>query len=125
MDELKVWLNEECQRHNLSWREASLRAGINSGAISAIMNDQRPGFLVCKRLAALFGVSPEHVLRLAGHLPSAPHAPRRRELQEIAEALASLPEGTIRDEAVAAIRAITRDALRRAHNRRTETASRA
>lgn len=50
-----------------------MRAGIYPGAISAIMNGQRPGLEVCKGLARSFGVSAEYLLRLAGHLP--PEAP--------------------------------------------------
>jgi transcriptional regulator with XRE-family HTH domain len=120
MDELQAWLREACQQHNLSWREASMRAGVNAGAISAIMNGQRPGFSVCKRLAALFGVSPEYVLRLARHLPPAPEDAQRRDLEEVGQALASMPDGPIRDEAMAAIQAIARDALRRAQERQQE-----
>ena len=72
MDELRDWLNEQCEKRGLTWREASIRAGVHAGAVSAIMNGQRPGLEVCKGLAQSFGTSPEHVLRLAGHLPPLP-----------------------------------------------------
>jgi transcriptional regulator with XRE-family HTH domain len=69
MEALRDWLTEECNRRNLSWREASVRAGVYPGAVSAIMNGQRPGLEVCKAMARSFGTPPEYVLRLAGHLP--------------------------------------------------------
>ena len=72
MDELRDWLNAECEKRNLSWREASFKAGVAGTTISNIMNGQRPGLEVCKALARSFGVSPEFVLRLAGHLPPEP-----------------------------------------------------
>ena len=72
MEQLRDWLNEQCDRRNLTWRDASIRAGVYPGAISAIMNGQRPGLEVCKALARSFGTSPEHVLRMAGHLPPLP-----------------------------------------------------
>ena len=69
MDELRAWINRECEKRYWSWRQASIRAGITPGAISAIMNGERPGLEVCKALAHTFDVSPEYVLRMAGHLP--------------------------------------------------------
>ena len=96
MEGLRDWLNDACERRNLTWRQASTRAGINPGAISGIMNGERPGLEVCKALAQSFGTSPEHVLRMAGHLPPLPdtdfspsvEAKRRR----VAERLAGLDE---------------------------------
>jgi hypothetical protein len=44
---------------------------VYAGAISAIMNGQRPGLEVSKSLARFFGASTERVLRMAGHLPPA------------------------------------------------------
>lgn len=72
MRELREWINAECEKRYLSWRQASIRAGINPGAISNIMNGERPGLEVCKALAQSFGTSPEYVLQLAGHLPAPP-----------------------------------------------------
>jgi len=72
MRELRDWINAECEKRFLSWRQASIRAGINPGAISNIMNGERPGLEVCKALAQSFGTSPEYVLQLAGHLPPPP-----------------------------------------------------
>jgi transcriptional regulator with XRE-family HTH domain len=69
-DKLVTWLIENCESRNLSWGEASTRAGLNRGAISAIINGQVPGLKVCLALADFFGVTPEFILRLAGHLPN-------------------------------------------------------
>lgn len=69
MEQLREWVSGECEKRNLTWRDASLRAGVNAGAISAIMNGQRPGLGVCKALARSFSTPTEYVLRLAGHLP--------------------------------------------------------
>ena len=63
---LREWLNTECEQRNLSWREASIKAGLYAGSISAIMNGQRPGLETCKALAQAFGVPTEKVLQMAG-----------------------------------------------------------
>lgn len=72
---LTEWLLEACMKRNLSWREASIKAGVDKGTISAIMRGAQPGLEVCKGLAGLFNVPPEDVLRLAGHLSPNPTAP--------------------------------------------------
>jgi len=85
------WLIAQCQAHQLSWREASLRAGVDKGTISAIVRGHQPGLDVCKALAAFFRVPPEHLLRLAGHLePVAEDLPPEvslllRELEQLPE----------------------------------------
>lgn len=71
---LQGWLAQVCERDNLSWREASLKAGVNAGAISSIMTGARPGLRVCKALANLFEVPEPYVLYLAGHM-EAPEEP--------------------------------------------------
>lgn len=68
MERFQQWLKEKCEEQNLSWREASMKAGLNPGFISAVMIGQKPGFESCKALAKLFHVSPVFVLQLAGHL---------------------------------------------------------
>jgi transcriptional regulator with XRE-family HTH domain len=65
---LAAWLIQACEMRNLSWAEASRRAGLSQGAISAIVRGTPPGLEVCKAFAAYFGVPPEDVLRMAGHL---------------------------------------------------------
>ncbi len=68
---LAEWLIQACEARNLSWAEASRRAGLSQGAISAIVRGVQPGLEICKALAAFFGVPPEEVLRMAGHLAPA------------------------------------------------------
>ena len=68
---LADWLIEACETRGLSWAEASRRAGLYQGAISAIVRGTQPGLEICKGLAAFFGVPLEDVLRMAGHLNSA------------------------------------------------------
>ncbi len=65
---LADWLVEACETRGLSWAEASRRAGLYQGAISATVRGTQPGLEICKGLAAFFGVPLEDVLRMAGHL---------------------------------------------------------
>jgi len=87
---IAAWLLEECENRNLSWSQASRRAGVSRGMISAIVNGQRPGLETCKALAGFFKVPPERVLRLAGHL-SNPPAPQHSEEEEIITVWGQLP----------------------------------
>lgn len=70
-DGLIAWLTHELDERNLSQSEASRRAGLSLNAISEIMNGKKPGLRVSRALADFFGVSPEYVFRLVGHLPPA------------------------------------------------------
>lgn len=73
MEKLQRWLKEQCEANNWSWREASIKAQLNPGSLSAIITGgQRPGLETCKALAKLFRVSPILVLQMAGHIESAP-----------------------------------------------------
>jgi len=69
-DELIEWLTEECKKRNLSWNEASIRAGLSRNSVSAYINGTQPGLYACKALAKLFRKPPEYILQLAGHLPA-------------------------------------------------------
>ena len=102
VEELRDWLNVECEKRNLSWREASLRAGVYAGAISAIMNGQRPGLEVSKALAEYFGASTEHVLRMAGHLPPLPDNGVDPRLQDTANRLIEVWEVLLKLDPAAA-----------------------
>jgi transcriptional regulator with XRE-family HTH domain len=64
------WLVAECEARDLSWAEASRRAGVDKGTISAIVRGHQPGLETCKAFAAFFETPLEDVLRLAGHLPA-------------------------------------------------------
>ena len=68
-DEFIEWITEECKKQNLSWIEASRRAGLSTGSISSYINGVQPGLRACKALAKLFHKHPVYVLQLAGHLP--------------------------------------------------------
>ena len=72
MEKLQNWLREHCEENNLTWREASIKAGLNAGAVSALMSGQRPGLETCKKLAKLFRVSVVDVLYWAGHVERLP-----------------------------------------------------
>ena len=61
------------------------------------------------------------IQREAGYLPPAPSRSRVEEFERIAAILASLPDGPIRDEAVAAIEAIAESARRRALDEKVHT----
>jgi transcriptional regulator with XRE-family HTH domain len=103
-DPLAAWLIAACRARRLSWREASLGAGVDKGTISAIVRGQQPGLAVCKALATFFQAPPEQVLRLAGHLASLPRNPPP-EMQALLRALEGLPT-PLQAEVVVAWRAI-------------------
>lgn len=72
---LGQWIIEECAARGISWAEASRRAGVDKSTVSLIIRGQRPGLDTCRALAALFEVSTEHVLRLAGYIDRRPDLP--------------------------------------------------
>lgn len=73
MEKLQRWLEEQCEANNWSWREASIKAGLNPGSLSAIITGgQRPGLETCKALAKLFRVSTVLMLQMAGHIENMP-----------------------------------------------------
>jgi transcriptional regulator with XRE-family HTH domain len=88
---LAAWLIQACQERGLSWAEASRRAGLSQGAISAIVRGTQPGLEICKALANYFGVPAEEMLRLAGHLPPARGSAWPPELAALVREVESLP----------------------------------
>ncbi len=54
------------KKHNESYREASLRSGLDHQAIRRILAGQKPQMHVCILLADHFGVNPNEILQLAG-----------------------------------------------------------
>jgi transcriptional regulator with XRE-family HTH domain len=104
------WLIEECAARDLSWAEASRRANLDKSMISMIVRGQRPSTETCRALAAFFGVSAEHVLRLAGHLgPADPlpvFSPVVRDLAREVEQLPPQAQAYVLDIWRAALRAI-------------------
>ena len=85
--ELKDWLIDQCERRNLSWSEASRRAGVAPNSISEIVNGTRPGVKRLTALAEFFGVSPEYLMRMSGHLPPADNHDHDPRLVETADRL--------------------------------------
>lgn len=64
---LAQFLDDQCKQRGLSWREASLKAGLDHGAISRFISGTTPSPASCRKLATLFGVEEDLVLVLAGH----------------------------------------------------------
>jgi transcriptional regulator with XRE-family HTH domain len=88
---LAAWLIQACATRELSWAEASRRAGLSQGAISAIVRGTQPGLEICKGLAAFFGVPLEEVLRLAGHMTPARAPTWPPELSALVREVEDLP----------------------------------
>jgi transcriptional regulator with XRE-family HTH domain len=98
------------EKHNESYREAGLNAGLDHQAIRRILAGLRPSMVNCILLADHFGANPNEFLELAGwptlktfdvqainseRLPS--------EAVEVAVALAKIPNPGTRKEIVSAI----------------------
>ncbi len=90
-NQLVDWLVQACETRDLSWAEASRRAGLTQGAISAIVRGMQPGLETCKALAAYFGVPAEDVLRMAGHLAPAAKEAWPPELVALVQEVERLP----------------------------------
>lgn len=88
---LADWLTQACETRSLSWAEASRRAGLHQGAISAIVRGTQPGLEICKGLATFFGLPLEDVLRMAGHMTPAPAPAWPPELVALVGEVESLP----------------------------------
>jgi transcriptional regulator with XRE-family HTH domain len=113
-DKLAEWIVTQADDRGWSYRELARRSGVSHTTISQVISGQRiPTFDFCADVARALGESPVELFRLAGLLPAMPER-RRKELEEIGEILAGLPDGPIRDEAMAAIRAIAQSARERA-----------
>lgn len=118
------WLLRELEDRGWSQSELARRAGIGNATLSRIISGTRDaGPDVARAIAQALGETPEKIYRLAGLLPP-PLSPQDAELeaavQEIAETLSRLPDGPIREQAMASLLAITRDALERAAARERE-----
>ena len=66
-----------------------------------------------ERVSTALAMSPERVLRIAGYLPPVAEE-RLREFEHVVEMVTPLLDGPIRENAMAAIEAVARDARRRA-----------
>ena len=54
------------EKHNESYREAGMNAGLDHQAIRRILSGQRPAMVNCILLADHYGVNPNEFLELAG-----------------------------------------------------------
>ena len=59
-------LKELIEKHNESYREAGMDAGLDHQAIRRILSGQRPAMVNCILLADHYGVNPNEFLELAG-----------------------------------------------------------
>lgn len=59
-------LNGLMEKHNESYREAGMNAGLDHQAIRRILAGQRPAMVNCILLADHYGVNPNEFLELAG-----------------------------------------------------------
>ena len=89
---LADWLMAECNRRGLSYRRASLDAGIANNGIAEIINSgSKPSLDRLLKLAHYFTVAPEFLIRLAGQLPSQSDIPDIPRLHEFLSRLDRLP----------------------------------
>jgi transcriptional regulator with XRE-family HTH domain len=66
---LSSFLRAECARHRLSWRAASLGAGLGATAVYGIIhNVSVPEPETLRKLAVFFGAPEQYLMELAGHL---------------------------------------------------------
>jgi len=68
-DRLSKWLMAQCEDQNLSWSEASRRAGLSPNSISEIVSGVKPGVKRLTALAEYFKVPREYLFQMAGLLP--------------------------------------------------------
>lgn len=112
------WVRQEADARGWSIREVERRAGFTYGRLNNAANLLRePTIETCQGISQAFGISLIEVQRKAGLLPSGPTSEQEAEIRELAEMLASLPDGPIREQAMVGILAIARDALARARER--------
>ena len=71
--ELADWLIRECEKRNLSWTEASRRAGVAPNTISQIVNGTPAGIKRLRALAEYFSVPVMYFQQLAGLVPISPN----------------------------------------------------
>ena len=109
------WVREQSYNRGWSLRELERQAGFRYGRIgNAVNRSTTPTVDTMAGIARAFDLSLVDVQRQAGYLPPEPPPQRIREFDRIAAILAALPDGPIRDEAMAAVEAIAESAHRRA-----------
>lgn len=89
---MSIWIAKELEQRGWSHRELARRAGVSQTAVSqAVSMGRGIGWDFCAAIAKPLGVSPEHVFRLAGLLPSLPASEDGPILEEIIEIVKHLP----------------------------------
>jgi hypothetical protein len=98
------------KKHNESYREASLRSGLDHQAIRRILAGQKPQMHVCILLADHFGINPNEILHLAGwptlkafNVSTVDTSKLPPEATEVALAVAKISEPGVRREVTDAI----------------------
>ena len=96
-----------------SYREASLKAGLDHQAVRRIIDGQRPAMHICIMLADYFKINPNELLLLADwpplrafevHEPRSEHLPP--EALDVALDIAKIPEAELRKQVSEAIRTL-------------------
>lgn len=106
--DLAVFLDNQCKKRGLSWREASLGAGLDHGAISRFIRGTTPSPDSCQKLAAFFGVPEDVLLVLAGHKLISDGGPSKSKTTYIAEYLINQLPPDKQREALEIIRVMLR-----------------
>jgi lambda repressor-like predicted transcriptional regulator len=103
-------LRELLEKHNESYREASLRAGLDHQGVRRVLDGQRPSMHICILLADHYGINPNEILKLARwptlkvfdvHSVDTEHLPP--EVVEVALTLAKIENPGTRKEVANAI----------------------
>jgi transcriptional regulator with XRE-family HTH domain len=111
-------LRELLEKHNESYREASLRAGLDHQGVRRVLEGQRPSMHICILLADHFGINPNEFLTMAGwpalrvfDIRSIDSENLPPEVVEVALALAKIDNPGTRKEVVQAILTLTKKYL--------------
>lgn len=103
-ENLSTWLAKQVETRGWSLRELARRASVSHTAIArAVSGETTPDANTCVGIARALGEQPEHVLRLAGYLPSLP--PEATEEKEVISIFRSLPRHR-RESALAMLRGL-------------------
>jgi transcriptional regulator with XRE-family HTH domain len=108
-------LRELLEKHNESYREASLRAGLDHQGVRRILDGQRPSMHICILMADHFGINPNEFLTLAGwpalkafDIRSIDQEGLPPEAVDVALAIAKISDSGTRKEVTAAILTLVR-----------------
>ena len=112
-------LEELCQARNESYRQASLAAGLDHGAVHRfVKGNRRPHRESCIALAHHFGLNPNELLAAAGHEPLPWFDPSLTnpgdypfEVKQVAEALIRIASPRLRREVCEAVEALAQAVL--------------